>query len=81
MSTLYRVIRRSAGSKQPNETHWSKEVLYCGSDRSEARRVYHESEPEDSDRGYGNPATETKFEVIEDAKSDDAADDLVESAE
>lgn len=75
---IYRVVARRTGSVQPTGTFWDREVLYCGDDRQEARRVYHESEPEDFGGGYGNQARETISEVISDADSDDFADDEIE---
>ncbi len=57
--TMYRVIARTTGSLQPSGTCWSKTVLYCGYDRLEAARAYHESTPADYWYGYGNRARET----------------------
>lgn len=65
METIYRVKIRSAASLQPGETFWRYEVLYCGSDRTEALIAYHQSEPDDIWRGYGNHARETVFEVLD----------------
>lgn len=57
---LYRVIARTTGSLQPSYTHWLTDVLYCGYNRLEALRVYHESAPKDYGASYGNKARETK---------------------
>lgn len=56
---LYRVMIKTTGSLQPAETFWRKEVIYCGYDRDEAVRVYHESTPTDTKGSYGNPARVT----------------------
>ena len=78
---LYRVVRKTTGSVQPGgDTYWNREVLYCGYDRDEARRVYHESEPSDVWQGYGNRAVETVGHVIRDAETEDFADDELEEA-
>ena len=71
---LYRVIRRTAGSLQPGDTYWTRDVLYCGYDRAEALRVYHEHEPTDFGGGYGNRCQETLFEQLDtDALDEDEA--------
>jgi len=62
---LYRVSVRTTGSMQPSGTYWQTEVLYCGYDVDEARRVFHESRPLDYSCGYGNRARETKCQSKE----------------
>lgn len=59
---LYRIVARTTNSVQPGSggTHWQTEVLYCGYDRAEALRVYHESTPRDYWHGHGGRARETK---------------------
>ncbi len=79
-SPLYRIIRRSTGSLQPDGTTWSVEVLYCGYDRHSARQAYHASEPEDFGGGYGNGKRETIGETVTDAETGDFADDVVSAA-
>ena len=37
MTTLYRVTLKTTASVQPLDTYWTREVLYCGYDRDEAR--------------------------------------------
>ncbi len=58
---LYRILRKTAGSLQPGsgQTFWNVTVLYCGYDRLEALRVYHESSPADVERGYGHRCVRT----------------------
>lgn len=74
---IYRVTVRTTSSWQPGSgTLWQWSVLYCGTDREEARVAYHTSTPADYWRGRGNSAQETVCEVIEDSDSDDFADDL-----
>ncbi len=75
---IYRVMSKQTSSLQPDVTFWHRSVLYCGADRESARIAFHESRPLDSFRGYGNPATETYVEVINDSGSDDFEDDLVD---
>jgi len=75
MEKMYRVSVRSTSSLQPTESFWDTEVLYCGYDRDEARREYHRSEPQDANRSFGNPARETRLEVITDAETEDFSDD------
>ena len=76
---IYRVIARITGSLQPRglETYWEQNILYCGTDRTEARVAYHRSSPHDYFRGYGNNARKTIMEIIEDTGTDDATDDCV----
>jgi hypothetical protein len=84
MVTLYRVSVRSTHSLQPGSddcTSWSQDILYCGYDRDEARRIYHESTPADYGGSYGCRARETTCEVIEDAETEDFADDVAETAD
>jgi hypothetical protein len=58
---LYRVLVRTTSILQlGSDTHWASEVLYCGWDRDEALRVYHESRPGDYWRGHGGRCRETK---------------------
>ena len=78
MSELYRITARTTGSLQPGGSFWQTEVLYCGYDRDEARRVFHESEPSDDNRSFGNPARETHAEIIKDGETDDFDDDEVD---
>ena len=68
---LYRVERRVTCSDQPSGTTWDYECLYCGHDRREAVRVYHESESSDVWRGYGGRAVETLFEALVEGETDD----------
>lgn len=77
---LYRVTVRTTSSLQPDSstTYWSREVLYCGVSRDEARAAYHCSTPRDFSAGYGNKARETVMAVIRDAETDDFWDDIVE---
>jgi hypothetical protein len=58
---LYRVSVKTTRSLQPGSggTHWQWEVLYCGYDVDEARRVYHASRPLDHGGSYGNACRET----------------------
>lgn len=85
MSKLYRVIRRTTDSLQSTGTHWSSEVLYSGYDRDEARRIYHETKPSDAQwvpvDCYGTKVIETLCQVIEDADTDDFADDEILAAD
>lgn len=60
---LYRVLVKSTTSLQPCETYWKKEVLYCGYDKLEAVRIYHNSTPNDYSGSYGNPARRTMNQV------------------
>ena len=69
--TIYRVTVRTTNSVQPISTFWTREVLYCGTDRTEARIAYHASEPEDFGYGYGNPARETLLEILTDEDAPD----------
>ena len=78
---LYRVMVRKTGSMQPCETFWRRETLYCGTDRTEARRVYHESAPSDFGGSFGNACRETVCEVITDGEADDFAGDNLAKAE
>lgn len=80
---IYRVRARATHSVQPGRgaTTWLDEVLYCGADRTAARVAYHRSAPQDYYRGYGNSARKTAMDVIEDAGTDDAADDAVTQTE
>lgn len=60
--TLYRVIVKTTGSLQPGgdqNSYWNDEVVYCGYDRSEARRAYHANQPRDYWSGYGGPCRRT----------------------
>lgn len=50
---LYRVVRQHVYDEGCRDTVHSSEVLYCGYDRDEARRVYHENTPRDTYRGAG----------------------------
>lgn len=59
MTVLYRIVVRTTGSFQPRSTFWAKEVLYCGYDRLEAIRIYHQSTPSDHGGSYGNACRET----------------------
>ena len=77
---LYRVTKRSTRSLQPGgggATTWNRETLYCGGDRDEARRVYHDNTCHERGGGYGNHATEIICEVIKDAETEDFHDDEV----
>lgn len=57
---IYRIMAMTTNSSQPSsETYWNKQVLYCGYDRLEAIRVYHESTPLDYWCGYGNRCRKT----------------------
>jgi hypothetical protein len=61
---LYRVIALTTTSRGPGKTnngctHWTSEVLYCGYDRLEAARIYHQSKPLDYWQGVGNRCRET----------------------
>jgi hypothetical protein len=79
MATIYRVSVKSTHALQPgNTTDWNREVLYCGTDRDEARAAYHASTPGDYNRGHGNGVRKTVSEVIEDAETDDFDDDVTE---
>ena len=72
--TIYRVLVLTTTSKQPLNTFWQTEVLYCGTDRDDARVAYHASEPLDYTGTPGNPARITKIESIDD--SDNVEDEL-----
>lgn len=74
--TLYRVIEKTTTSLQPSGTFWNRNVLYCGYDREEARRVYHEQEPADIYRGYGSTCRETIAQAIEDSGEDFGEDKI-----
>src|ERR1700681_559375 len=66
MKTLYRVVE-CFGSNQGYrhmEEH-GRSVLYCGYDRLEAVRIFHESTVSDHDRGPGSQGRETLFEAGE----------------
>ncbi len=55
---LYRVLKKKTNSLQPgSSTYWTTEVLYCGYDRKEAMRIYHENKPDETFYGYGNRCT------------------------
>ena len=75
---MYRVIVKTTNSVQPSGSFWQSKVLYCGCNRSEARQVYHGSAPADSGGSYGNRCRKTVMERIEDANTDDFADDMIE---
>lgn len=82
--TIYRVITKTTGSLQPGgggATFWNREVIYCGTDRDEARVVYHTSTVEDFGGSYGNRCRETICEEIADAETEDFADDEVTATE
>ena len=82
MEKLYRISVRSTSSLQPGGgSFWTTAVLYCGYDRDEARREYHNSEPHDDNCSFGRPARETHCVVIEDAETEDFSDDKVSAAE
>lgn len=81
MSDLYRITARTTSSLQPGSSFWNTEVLYCGYDRDEARRVFHESEPADNNRSFGNPARETHSEIIVDGDTAHFDDDELEAVE
>lgn len=77
---IYRVRTRITSSLQPGcgATHWNTDnVLYVGTDRDAARLAYHASAPKDYGSAYGNRSRETVMEVIEDAGTQDAADDAI----
>ncbi len=75
-ATLYRVLREHGSNQGRYECH-GQTVLYCGYDRLEAVRVYHESQPLDSDRGPGSQYTETKFQAGDVAEDgDDGPEEL-----
>ena len=74
-SKLYRISRRWTSSLQPRYTHWDRDLLYCGYDREEARRVFHAHTHEEAGGNYGSKATEIESEIIEDADTADFADD------
>lgn len=80
---LFKVIAKETGSLQPGygATFWTDRVLYCGTDRQQARIAYHRSTSEDYDSGYGNRCRKTKVLTIADANTDDFNDDSVEPAE
>lgn len=56
---LYRILVKTTNSVQPDRTFWNKEVKYCGYDREEALRIYHENTPGDFWYGFGNRARKT----------------------
>jgi hypothetical protein len=60
MKKLYRVLVKTTDSLQPDRsTSWQAEVVYCGYDLDEARRVYHANTPKDYFCGYGNRRRKT----------------------
>ncbi len=71
MTTIYRVLARKTGSVQPIATFWTEEVLYCGTDRLEARVAYHTSTPEDYGGTPGNRCRETVIFRRRDHDQDD----------
>jgi len=77
---LYRVCIKSTSSLQPDSSFWKKRVLYCGYDREEAKRVYYENEPEDTQyQNYGSSFRQTLFQVIKDEGTDSTGDDVIET--
>jgi hypothetical protein len=70
---LYRVIVSETDCKQPkhSDTHWRRQVLYCGTNVDEARIAFHASEPQDFSRGAGTAARETDFETLDDRELSD----------
>lgn len=77
---IYRVRVRTTGSLQPGRsgTFWNQEVIYCGSDLTDARIAFLKSEPEDFHGGYGSRCRET---IIESLKSEPEEIDDTETAE
>ena len=76
---LYRITKLSTKSLLPQDTSWSKIVLYCGYDRREARRMYHANTADEVFRGFGGKVIEIESVVIIDGNTDDFLDDEVES--
>lgn len=74
---IYRVIVRTTGSSQPIDTTWMTETIYCGQHRDKARIAFHNSSPDDRDGNFGNPARETIMQRIDDADTEDPADDKI----
>ena len=75
---LHRITLKSTSSLQPGGSYWTEDVLYCGYDREEARRVYHENEHREGGAGnYGNGCTRLVHHAIEDAGTEDFSDDAV----
>ena len=77
---LYRVMEKKTPNLQlAGYTVWNEQVLYCGYDRKEARRVYHQGTVTDSDSDsvYGRPWKRTFMQVIADAGTNDFSDDHI----
>ncbi len=77
---LYQVVERKTPNLQlAGYTVWHEQVLYCGYDRKEARRVYHEHTVTDSDSEsvYGRSWKRTFMQVIADAGTNDFSDDYI----
>jgi hypothetical protein len=82
MSDIYRVTARSTNCVQPRgDTCWVVRLLYCGTDREDARVAFHSSALEDASYGPGQRARETTCEVIKDGGSDNFAEDITEVCE
>lgn len=69
--TLYRVIRERGRDQGGYDEVYGTEVLYCGYDYREYRRVFHASAPLDVSRGPGNNFTRTRGQkkVIEEKEA------------
>lgn len=64
---IYRVTIRTTGSLQPGSggTSWQREVIYCGTDLTDARVAYLGSTPADYGSSYGNKCRTTEIEQFE----------------
>jgi len=77
---IYRVTAKTTSNLQPmvDDTCWELQVLYCGTNRAEARIAYHTSQPGDRGAGPDQPCRRMIVELIHDAETDNFADDSVE---
>lgn len=66
---LYRIIVTTGTPQNIANGQEKVTVLYCGYDRLEAVRIYHESRPQDYYRGYTGPCRETKAQSKEVAET------------
>ena len=80
MATLYRVLVETGSNQGRHEKH-GEESLYCGYNRLEAVRVYHESTTSDHDRGPGSQYRATVFQAGEVAEDGDGEPEGLEPVE
>jgi len=74
--SIYRVVVSKTGSLQPTgESHWQKEVVYCGPSLRDARIAYLREVEGDFGGSYGNPSRDTKIEEFEAEPTDEIDDE------